>query len=110
MMSQSSMTIQTLGLPVEFVPVQSQPVQPIVYGIQGRFGVAVHVRVIDSQHHSAVMFPHIKPVENESPRTADMQVASRRWRKASPNHEVSVYRRALISRRFNVKGAMKLHE
>ena len=37
------------------------------------------------------MLSNVKPVEDESSRTADMQVACRRGRESSPDHELSVY-------------------
>src|SRR5215216_834683 len=56
-----------------FVPIQTQPFQPIVNGGHRFLGVSLDVSVFDTQHEFSAVMPRKKPVEKRSARPAYMQ-------------------------------------
>src|SRR5882757_7759919 len=82
--------VNTLGLPVLFVPAQIQPLQSVKDGIHRGLCVAFDVGVVESKNHCACVVASIKPVEDKSPGTSHMEKTGRRgcetyarWRRRS---------------------------
>ena len=76
------MQIQAIGLAVELVPSQIEPVQAFEDGIERGLRVALDIRIVDAQDHGAAVVAGIQPIENERSRAADVKIARRRGRKA----------------------------
>src|SRR5581483_10641394 len=85
------MQLAALGLGVLLIPVQVQPFQPVKDGIERGLRVAVHVRVVDAQNHSAAIPARIQPVKDERPGASNVQIARRRRGKTDTRHETSGY-------------------
>ena len=77
---------QAFGLAVLLIPGEIEPAEAVEDGILGLLRVAPGVCVVDAQDHGPVVVPGIQPVENEGPRTADVEVAGRRGSKSDSEH------------------------
>ena len=78
----ATMKIEPLGLLVFFVPVETEPAQAFEDGVDRRFGIALNVGVVEAEDHGAAIPPRIKPIEDESARTAHMKKAGGRRRES----------------------------
>ena len=81
------MQLAALGLPVEFVPAQIQPLQPLVDRIERFLGIPLDVGVVDAQDHSAAVAAGIQPVKNERPGAANVEIPRGRRGKADSKHQ-----------------------
>ena len=75
--------IEALGLLVFFVPVETQPAQPLEDGLHAGVGVALDIGVVEAQHHRAVVVAGVEPIEDKGARAAHVQKAGGRGRKAN---------------------------
>jgi len=66
---------KAFGLLVLFVPGETQPAQPLEYGLDARFGVALYVGIVEAQHHGSMVVAGIKPVEYERASAANVKEA-----------------------------------
>jgi len=73
---------EAFGLFVLFVPGESQPAQPLEYGLDAGLGVALHVGIVEAQHHGSMVVAGIKPIKYERAGAADVQKTGGRWREA----------------------------
>src|SRR5580698_11479767 len=60
-----TMQLNSVGLTIELVEAEIEPLQAVENGIDRRLGVAIDIRIIDVQHHRATITPRVEPVENE---------------------------------------------
>jgi hypothetical protein len=67
-----------------FVPLNPQPLQPLENSVHQLGPVALDIGVFNSQQQRAAFMPREKPIEKGSAGPSDVQIASRRWRKANP--------------------------
>ena len=63
---------QPFGLPVLFVPAEVEPAQAVENRLQGFFGVALQIRIVNPQDHRAAVMAGKEPVKNESSCAADV--------------------------------------
>ncbi len=66
---------EPFGLLVLFVPGKTQPAQPFEDGLDAGLGVALHIGVVEPQHHGSVVVAGIEPIENKGAGAADVQKA-----------------------------------
>ena len=76
------MKVEPLGLLVFLVPVEAEPAQAFEDGVDRRFRIALNIGVVEAEDHGAAIPPRIKPIEDESARTAHMEKASGRRRES----------------------------
>ena len=69
---------QAFRLLVLFVPVETQPAQPFEDGLHAGLGVALHIGVVQPQHHGSVVVAGIEPIEDKGAGAADVQKAGGR--------------------------------
>ena len=80
------MEIEAVGLAVELVPAQFEPLETFVNGIERGLRVPFDVRIVDAQNDDAAVVARIEPVENKRASAADVKVTCRRGRKADACH------------------------
>ena len=68
-----------------FIPVQTEPAQPIVNRLRRDFGVPGPVCVLDAQDERAAGMFGVEPIEKRGARAADVEVTGGRWRKSDAN-------------------------
>src|SRR5438477_9225621 len=68
-----------------FIPVQFEPFEAFVDRGGSCFGVARAIGVFDPQNEFALVVTAKQPVKQRGPRSADVQIAGRRRRKAYSN-------------------------
>src|SRR6202040_425289 len=61
----AAVKLDALGLLVFFVPPQVQPLQSFKNGIDGGFGVALNIGVVEAQNHGSAIVASVQPVEDE---------------------------------------------
>src|SRR6185503_8123596 len=66
---------EAFGLAILLVPVEAEPVEAFEDGVEGGFGVALEVGVVDAEDHGAVVTAGVEPVKDEGAGAADMEVA-----------------------------------
>src|SRR5579884_1804841 len=67
-----------------FIPIQTQPFQPLIDGGHRFLRVALAVGVLDAQYEFSAVMPCEQPVKQGGARTANVQIAGRRWSKTNP--------------------------
>src|SRR6185437_4254777 len=77
---------EALGLAILLVPVEAEPVEAFEDGVEGGFGIALDIGVVDAEDHGAAVTAGVEPVKDEGAGAADMQVACRRRREADSDH------------------------
>jgi hypothetical protein len=77
---------EAVGLLVLFVPSEVEPAQAVEDGIDGGFGVAGDVGVVDAQDHGAAVVAGVEPVEDIGPRAPNVQKASGRRGETNSDH------------------------
>src|SRR5208282_3951125 len=77
---------EAFGLLVFFVPPEVEPAQTFEDGVDGSVGVALDIGVIEAQDHGSSVMTGVKPVENESAGTADVQKTGGRRRESDTMH------------------------
>ena len=87
-----AMEIQAVGLTVELVPAQLEPLETFVNGIERGLRVPFDVRIIDAQNDDAAMVARIQPIEDESSSAANVKVTCGRGRKTDACHDSNLYR------------------
>jgi hypothetical protein len=83
------MQIQPVGLPIEVVPSEFQPIETFIDRIERHLRVPLNVGIIDAQNNCAALMAGIEPVEDEGSSAAYVKVARGRWRKAHACHTSS---------------------
>ncbi len=81
---------EAVGLAVLLVPGEAQPVEAFEDGIEGLFGVALDIGVVDAEDHCAAVAAGVEPVKDEGARAPDVQIARRRGRETNSEHEIRV--------------------
>ncbi len=81
---------EAVGLAVLLVPGEAQPLEAFEDGIEGLFGVALDVGVVDAEDHCAAVAAGVEPVKYEGAGAPDVQIARRRGRKTNSEHEIRV--------------------
>src|ERR1019366_10627028 len=77
---------KALGLLVLLVPAEVEPAQTFEDGVDGGFGVALDIRVIQAEDHGSSVAPGVEPVEDEGAGTADVQTPGGRRRESDAKH------------------------
>ena len=80
------MKIDAVGLTVELIPAELEPLETFVDGIERNLGVPFDVSIIDAQNYYAALVAGIEPIKDECSSAAYVKVAGRRRRKAHTCH------------------------
>jgi hypothetical protein len=84
------MESNAVGLTVEFIPAELEPLETFVDGIERNLGVPFDVSIIDAKNDHATMVASIEPIEDEGSRAAYVKVTGRRRRKTDACHTKSL--------------------
>src|ERR1043166_6642044 len=68
-----------------FVPIESEPAEPVINGLRGFLRVARPIGVFNPQNQRAIGVPGVEPVEQGGARSADVEETGGRWSKADAN-------------------------
>ena len=68
-----------------FIPIESQPAQPVVNSARGFLRVARAIGILDPQDQRAPRVFGVEPVKQSRARTADMKISGGRWSEANAN-------------------------
>ncbi len=79
---------QAFGLLVFLVPAEVEPAQTLEDGVDGGFGVALDIGVIESQDHGSSVATGVEPVEDKGAGTANVQKTGGRRRESNAKHNV----------------------
>ena len=77
---------KAFGLLVFFVPAEVEPAQTFEDGVDGGFGVALDIRVIQAEDHGSSVATGVQPVEDEGAGTTDVQKTGGGWGKSNTKH------------------------
>ena len=80
------MEIKAVGLTVELIPAELEPMEAFVDGIERSLGVPFDIRIVDAEDHRTAMAASIEPIENKGARATYMKVTCGRGRKADTYH------------------------
>ena len=84
------MAREAVGLAILFVPLEVEPRQSVENGLEGCLGITFQIGIVDAEDHVGAVAPRVEPVEDESARAADVQIARRRGREPNSEHEIRV--------------------
>ena len=68
-----------------FIPIESEPVQPIVNGLCGFARVARPIGVFDPQNQRAARVFGVEPIKQRGASAADVEITGRRWSETDTN-------------------------
>jgi len=80
------MEIEAVGLTVELVPTQFEPLETFVDGIERGLRVSFGVRIVDAENDGAALVASMQPIEDECSSAPYMKVTCGRGRKADACH------------------------
>ena len=96
------MQIEAIGLAVFLIPIELEPLEAFINGLERGLGVALDVGVVDSEDHGPTMAAGIQPVENKGASTADVEKSGGGRSKTNAKHEQGQYRHSATG---NVRAA-----